>query len=146
MAQSAASFVGDPNEAMTFATLDRFLFEPDAAILAAHLGGALARENGFSAVSAGIAYLTGPQAAESPFFSCFEVDCVLPLDLRKIDDALGERKIGQLEIKKRGVEHNPEAVRRKLHLAGDESATLFLTKLGSKHAAILAHRILHPQP
>ena len=47
---------------VTRADVDQFLFEPDPAVLAAHLAGALAAEHGLSAVSAGIAYLTGPDA------------------------------------------------------------------------------------
>lgn len=139
---SATSFVGVPNLGLEFASLDQHLFEPDAAVLAAHLGGALAAQWGLSAISAGIAYLTGPKPFESPLASCFAVEAVLPLDIRKIADALRERGIGRLEIKKRGVDHNPEAVRKQLALHGDDSAVLILTKINGKHAAILSHR--HP--
>ncbi len=34
----------------------------------------------------------------------------------------------------------PPPFESQLHLAGDEAATLFLTKLGSKHVAIVTHR------
>ena len=140
------SITGKPNQPMSFAPeLDRFLFEPDPAVLAAHLAGVLAVEHSLSAVSAGIAYLTGPSAISDPALACFEVEEVLPLDLRQVAGYLRERRIGRLEIKKRGVEHDPATVRKQLHLAGDEAATLFLTKLGGKHAAILARRIEQPQ-
>ena len=145
---TTASFVGSPNEAFGCSTLDQFLFEPDAAVLAAHLGGALAREQGLSAVSAGIAFLTGPRPVASPLLTCFEVEEVLPLDLRKVGDVLRERGIGKLEIKKRGVEHDPHMIRKKLHLQGSDSGTLVLTKLAGKHAAILARRCVraHDSP
>jgi hypothetical protein len=112
-------------------------------VLAAHLVGILAGEHGLSAVSAGIAYLTGPAAIDDPALACFEVEEVLPLDLRQVAGHLRERRIGRLEIKKRGVEHDPAIVRKQLNLAGDEAATLFLTKLGGKHAAIVARRIVN---
>jgi len=137
--------VGVPNQPLSFAPqLDRYVFEPEPAVLAAQLAGALAAEHGLSAVSAGIAYLTGPSAIADPALACFEVDDVLPLDLRQVAAHLRERKIGRLEIKKRGVEHEPATVRKQLHLAGDHGATLFLTKLNGKHAAILARRIEPP--
>jgi hypothetical protein len=137
---------GKPNQPKSFAPeLERFLFEPDPAVLAAHLAGVLAAEHGLSAVSAGIAYLTGPTAIDDPALACFEVDEVLPLDLRQIGGLLRERRIGRLEIKKRGVELDPATVRKQLHLAGDEAATLFLTKLNGKHAAVLARRSEQPQ-
>jgi hypothetical protein len=131
--RSSTSFSGEPNCEMSFADLDQYLFEPDSAVLAASLSGALAQDHGLSAVSAGIAYLT-----------CFAVEEVLPLDLRKVGEALRERQIGRLEIKKRGVEHDPQLVRKQLRLQGDNEATLVLTKLHGKHAAILAHRIEMP--
>jgi hypothetical protein len=139
--QSATSFTGEPISNMSFAELDQYLIEPDSSVLAADLCGALAQLHGLSAVSAGIAYLTGPEPVDSPLLASFSVEEVLPLDLRKVGEALRERRIGRLEIKKRGVEHDPQQVRKQLRLAGDNQATLVLTKLHGKHAAILAHRI-----
>ena len=49
--------------------------------------------------------------------------------------------IGRLEIKKRGVDIDPAAFRTALKLRGDGSATLILTRLGSKRLAILADRV-----
>jgi hypothetical protein len=139
----ARAIAGSPNQPKPYAPqFGRYLFEPDPAVLAAHLAGVLAEEHGLSAVSAGIAYLTGPTAIDDPALACFEVREVMPLDLRLIAGHLREQNIGQLEIKKRGVEHDPATVRKQLHLAGDEAATLFLTKLGGKHVAIVARRIL----
>lgn len=144
--RSATSFSGEPNCEMPFADLDQYLYEPDSAVLAADLSGALAEEFGLSAVSAGIAYLTGPWPIDSPLLACFAVEEVLPLDLRKVGEALRERRIGRLEIKKRGVEHDPQLVRKQLRLDGDNEATLVLTKLRGKHTAILAHRNEIPAP
>jgi hypothetical protein len=142
---ASESFIGKSNAPAAFAPqLSRFLVEPDPAILAAHLGGAFAQQHSLSMVSAGIAYLTGPQPIKTPLAANFEIDEVMPLDLRKIGDELRRRRIGRLEIKKRGVEHNPTAVRKQLRLAGDQSATLFLTKLNGKHAAVLARRVMAP--
>jgi hypothetical protein len=125
--------------------LHEYLYEPDPAVLASHLTGALAAELDLSAVSAGIDYFTGPAAIHDPALACFAVEEVLPLDLRHLARHLRERHVGRLEIKTRGVEHDPQAVRRQLKLAGNESATLLLTKLNGKHAAILAQRVHHPE-
>lgn len=138
---TSASFAGESNVEPSYSPVDQYLFEPDPAVLAAHLVGAIAERHGLSAVSAGIAYLTGPQAVASPLLSCFAVEEVLPLSLRRIEKVLRERLIGRLEIKKRGVEHDPHRVRRQLRLEGNNEATLLLTKLNGKHAAILAHRV-----
>jgi hypothetical protein len=142
---TATNFVGAPNREFFHAKLDQYLFEPDAAVLAAHLGGAIAQDFGLSAVSAGIAYLTGPRPIDSPLLACFTVDEVLPMNMRKIDVALRERRIGRLEIKKRGVDQDPRRVRNQLRLDGDNEATLLLTKLNGRHAAILARRFAQLQ-
>lgn len=140
------SVVGLPNQPLPFAAdLDQYLFEPEPAVLASHLTSVLATEHGLSAFSSGIAYLTGPAAVDDPALACFAVEEIMPIDMRKIAGRLRGRNIGQLEIKKRGVEHDPAAVRKQLHLDGEEAATLFLTKLGSKHTAILARRA-HSNP
>lgn len=141
---TSATHAGEPNQDFEVAPLGQFLFDPDAAVLAAHLGGSLAAELGLYAISRGIAYLTGQNPIDSPLLGCFAVDEVMPLDLRKIADALRRRRVGRLEIKKRGVDHDPESVRKKLNLHGDDSAVLILTKLTGKHTAIVAHRVLSP--
>jgi hypothetical protein len=139
----ARMVIGQPEQQMPFTPqFDRFLFEPDPAVLAARLTGALANEHGLSGVSAGIAYLTGPAAIDDPALACFEIREILPLDLQQIAGHLREQNVGQLEIKKRGVEHDPATVRKQLHLQGDDSATLLLTKLNGKHVAVVARRIL----
>jgi hypothetical protein len=136
------SLSGLPGEPQKYADdVDQYLFEPDPAVLAARLTGALAAEHNLSAFSAGIAYLTGPNLLDDAALSCFAVEEILPLDLRKVAGRLQERKIGRLEIKKRGVDHDPEIVRKHLRLSGDNEATLFLTKLAGKHAAIVARRM-----
>ena len=142
------SVVGQPREFVPIARqLERFLFEPDPAVLAAKLTGALAAELHLAAVSAGIPYLTAGAAIEDPAIACFEVEEVLPLQLKQLAKHLRSRSIGQLEIKKRGVDHDPQVVRKQLQLQGNEVATLLLTKLNGKHVTILARRIARgPQP
>lgn len=135
------SVLGEPGRPLEFVEqLDRYLYEPDPAVLAADLAGALAAERGLAAFAVGVAYLTGPTALDDPALACFEVLDVLPLNMRQISAYVRERRIGRLEIKKRGVEHGPEEVRRQLQLDGDGEATLVLTMLNRRRVAILAVR------
>ena len=55
--------------------------------------------------------------------------------------ALAGAGVGRLTIKKRGVDVDPAALRTALKLRGDGSATLFVTRIGSKRTAILADRL-----
>jgi hypothetical protein len=98
----------------------------------------LAGEHGLAPITAGIAYWTGDAPVDDPALACFEVREVLPLDLKRLRTALRARDIGRLEIKKRGVELDPEKLRRQLKLAGDGSATLIVMPSRKSVLAVLA--------
>ena len=75
-----------------------------------------------------------------PLVSRFEVDAVLPFDLKRVKRALVERNVGRLEIKKRAVDIVPEALMKKLKLKGDNQAVLFLFPMGRHITAVIAKR------
>jgi len=52
-----------------------------------------------------------------------------------------EAELGTLEIKKRGIDVDPGALRTTLPLHGEGSATLILTRISGKKTAILADRV-----
>ncbi|MFC8682705.1 SAM-dependent methyltransferase [Microbacterium ureisolvens] len=121
--------------------LGAFLHEPDGAVIRARLIGDVARTLGAGMLDEHIAYLTSDAALTSPFVSTFLVREVLPADVKALGKALRERDIGRLEIKKRGVDVDPAALRTRLKLRGSGSATLLLTRIGSRRTAILADRV-----
>ncbi len=121
--------------------LGAFLHEPDGAVIRARLIGDVARSLDAGMLDEHIAYLTSDAAVTSPFVASFQVREVLPAEPKALAKALRERGIGRLEIKKRGVDVDPAALRTKLKLRGDESATLFVTRIGQKRVAILAERV-----
>jgi hypothetical protein len=122
-------------------TLGAFVHEPAGSVIRARLIGEVARALEAGPLAPGVAYLTGDAALTSPFVSSFRVREVLPSDVKKLARALRERGIGTLEIKKRGVDVDPAALRTRLRLAGPESATLLLTRMGGTRLAILADRV-----
>ena len=77
----------------------------------------------------------------APFARGFRVLEHLPADERQLRQALHARGIGTLEIKKRGVDVDPAALRTRLKLRGDESATIVLTREEGRHVALLVERI-----
>jgi hypothetical protein len=134
--------IGRPNQPLALVPQpDRYVFDVDPAVIAARLTGALAAERGLSALDAGPTYLTGPQASDDAALDCFEVLDVLPLRIRTLSQHLQARGIGQLEIKKRGVDVAPEQLRRDLKLRGDNATTLLITQIAGHPSAILAHRL-----
>ena len=121
--------------------LGAYLHEPEGAVIRARLVGEVARELDAGPVSERIAYLTGDAARTSVFASTFRVRETLSTDPKRLARELRARDIGTLEIKKRGVDVDPAALRRRLGLSGSESATLILTRIGDKRIAILADRV-----
>ena len=121
--------------------LGDYLYEPDGAVIRARLIGDLARANGAWMLSANIAYLTADAAFDSPFARGFRILERLPADERQLRQALQARGIGTLEIKKRGVDVDPAALRTRLKLRGAERATLVLTREQGRHVALLVERL-----
>ncbi|TQL48890.1 hypothetical protein FB562_1997 [Homoserinimonas aerilata] len=121
-------------------TLGRYIYEPDGAVIRARLIGDLARSLGATMVSDDIAWLTADAAIDTPFATRFEVIERMPLDEKHIRRELSARGIGTLEIKKRGVDIDPAAFRKRLSLRGDGTATLVLTRVAGRRVALLARR------
>ncbi|TQO20455.1 hypothetical protein FB472_2087 [Rhodoglobus vestalii] len=127
--------------------LGQYLFEPDGAVIRARLIGDLARQLEGRMLDTSIAYFSADTAAVSPFATCFEIVADFPLDRRSLKRELATRKIGTLEIKKRGVDIDPATFRTSLSLKGENSATLILTRVAGKRRALLAQRpALSPSP
>lgn len=118
-----------------------YLYEPDGAVIRARLLGDLARSNGAWMASAGIAYLTADRAFETPFARGFRVIDRLPTDERQLRRELARREIGTLEIKKRGIDVDPAALRTRLKLSGGRSATIVLTREEGRHVTLLVERL-----
>ncbi|MDZ8201372.1 SAM-dependent methyltransferase [Microbacterium sp. SSW1-59] len=121
--------------------LGAFVHEPDGAVIRARLIGDVARSLDAGMLDPRIAYLTSDVALTSPFVSSFRVREELPPDTKALARALRARGIGRLEIKKRGVDVDPAALRTSLKLRGEDSATLLLTRVGETRRAILADRV-----
>ncbi|WP_183100279.1 class I SAM-dependent methyltransferase [Nocardioides pelophilus] len=114
-----------------------FLYEPDGAVIRAGLVTAVAAGVEGRLIDAKIAYVTSDRAFHSPFARGYRVVEHLPYREKQLKAALRERGIGRLTIKKRGVDVAPDALRKRLALAGDEEATLVLTRVGDHGAALL---------
>lgn len=121
--------------------LGEFLYEPDGAVIRARLIGDLTRSLGGRMVADGIAYITADSAEQTPFAAGFRILEQLPYGERDLRRALRERGVGTLEIKKRGVDVDPAALRKRLALSGERSATLILTRIAGRHSALLAERL-----
>ncbi len=136
------SFTGDAELPWPFETsLGRFLYEPDAAVLAAGLCGDLAARLNLHAFEPQVAYFTSDRRSENPLLAGFEVQEVMPFDRKRVKAMLKHRRVGRLEVKKRGLPLNAPLLQRELRVPGDETGTLLIAPRGGQTVAILARRL-----
>lgn len=129
------------SEDVAVGPIGTYLYEPDGAVIRARLIGDLARSLDGRMLSEGIAYITADAAIATPFATAFRVTEVLPSDEKKLRLALQERNIGTLEIKKRGVDIDPAALRVRLRPKGTQSATIIVTRAEGQRVTLLVERV-----
>ena len=120
--------------------LAAYLYEPDGAVIRSHLIAELLQQTGGHLLDEHIAYFAHHELIATPFARAYKVLAVRDYNLKKLKAWVKASRIGQLEIKKRGVDVTPEELRRIL-LAGSpkshkEQATIVLTRIGEKRVAI----------
>ncbi|MEM8857094.1 MAG: class I SAM-dependent methyltransferase [Chloroflexota bacterium] len=117
----------------------RWLYEPDGAIIRAHLVGELAHLLGCYQIDPSIAYLTADSLHETPFARAFEVIDYFPFQLKKLRKYLREHRVGRIVVKKRGSPIEPIWLQKQLKLKGDRSVTLFLTQMSGSPIVIVGN-------
>ncbi|MEW2519762.1 class I SAM-dependent methyltransferase [Actinacidiphila alni] len=115
----------------------RFLYEPDGAVIRAHLVAEAAEEIGGGLIDETIAYLTADELRPTPYATAYAIDEVLPFGLKRLKALLREREVGTLTVKKRGSAVEPEEVRRRVKPRGPNAATVFLTRVAGAPAMML---------
>ena len=123
--------------------LGEYLYEPDGAVIRAHLVAELADLLSARVAHPRIAYLYGDVAHPTPLADVYRVKEVLPFHIKKLRQVIATRGIGRLEIKKRGVDIMPDKLRSQLRPNGDGEATLVITRTGDRHIALLCDRLTH---
>lgn len=113
-----------------------YLLEPDNAMIRAGLVSEAAPGVDAWLLDPHLAYLSSDEPVHSPLVDCFEVREVLPYDLKALRAHVKQQGIGTLEIKCRGIDVDPAALRRQLKPKGSASATLVLSR--TPHGAVAA--------
>lgn len=122
----------------------RFLYEPDGAVVRAHLVAEVAAELDGRLIDPTIAYVTCDEARATPFATGYEITDVLPFNLKRLRALLRERNVGTVTVKKRGSAVEPEVLRRKLKPSGPNSCTVFLTRAAGAPTVLLGHPLEGP--
>ena len=121
--------------------LGSYIYEPAGAVIRAGAIAELGAQLGAGLLDPQVAYLTGDQLCSTPFATAFEVRQQLPFHIKALRSWVREAQIGVLEIKKRGIEIDPAELRRRLRLAGPNSATIVISRTPRGAIAAVVQRI-----
>lgn len=122
----------------------RYLYEPDGAVIRAHLVAEVADGLGGGLIDGTIAYVTADELRPTPYAAAYEITDELPFNLKKLKALLREREIGVLTVKKRGSAVEPEELRRKVKLRGPNSATVLLTRVAGAPTMLIGRPAATP--
>lgn len=109
----------------------RYLYEPDGAVVRAHLVAEAAAALDGGLIDETIAYVTADTLRPTPYATAYEITDRLPFNVKKLKALLRERGVGILTVKKRGSAVEPEELRRKVlpKPQGSRAVTVFLTRV-----------------
>lgn len=116
----------------------RYLYEPDGAVIRAHLVAEVAEQlGGATLIDPTIAYLTADRLTPTPYATAYEITDVMPFNLKRLKAVVRERGIGTLVVKKRGSAIEPEELRKKVKPEGVNAAVVVLTRVAGSPAMLL---------
>ncbi|TWP53529.1 class I SAM-dependent methyltransferase [Lentzea tibetensis] len=112
-----------------------WIIDPDGAVVRAGLVRHYAARHGLWQLDERIAYLSGD--TPPPGIRAFRVLEHAHYTEKALRTSLRAHGIGRLEILVRGLDVDPNTLRKRLKLAGPDEATVVLTRIGSRPTAVL---------
>ena len=110
-----------------------YLIDPDGAIVRSGLVRHYAAREGLHQIDERIAYLTGERIPEGTSGFPF----IEKVPLKRLKSVLKSYDAGSLEILVRGVEVDPDQLRKKMKLKGTRPFAVIITRIGSQGIALL---------
>lgn len=131
----------EPAAPVATTTPQAYLYEPDGAVIRAHLVQPLARLLNAAQIDPDIAYLTAADMQVTPFARCFAIEDYFPFQLKRLRAYLRRRGIGRVTVKKRGSPLEPAWLQQQLRLRGSEHRILFLTQIQGEAAVLIGREL-----
>lgn len=130
-----------PPEKISVTKPKAFLYEPDGAVIRAHLVEALAAQLDGTKIDEEIAYITTDTRQTTPFARGYRLEDFFPFQLKRLRAYLRERNVGRVTVKKRGSPLEPEWLQKQLRLKGDEHRVVFLTYVEGETAVLIGQQL-----
>ncbi|HEX6969003.1 MAG TPA: methyltransferase domain-containing protein [Micromonosporaceae bacterium] len=141
---TSVELTGDGTAEAPVGEVRRYLYDPDPAVIRAHLVAEFAATVDGVLADPAIAYVYADRARATPYARCLEVTDVLPFSLKRLRALLRDRKVGRMEILKRGSALDPQRLRHDLRLTGTEAASLVLTRVAGTPTALICQPVIGP--
>lgn len=110
-----------------------WLLDPNPAVTRAGLVSALARATGTARIDPRIAFLTGDdEPPATPFARPLRVLDSRPWDQKRLPRLLRELDVGAVDVRRRGLAGDVEAIARKLRGRGSRHATVVMTRVDDR--------------
>jgi len=129
-----ATLVALPGDQVPLRAPGEYLLDPNPAVTRAGLVEDLARTLGGDAAKIDplIAFLTLDRPVTTPFARTLRVLESAPWNEKRFARRLRDLGIGAVDIRRRGLAGDVDQIRRRLRLAGQDRATLVITRVGDK--------------
>jgi SAM-dependent methyltransferase len=114
-----------------------FLLDPSPAVTRAGLVEELARDLDAWKLDPRIAFLAADRPLATPFGRLLRVEAALPWNLKRLRQLLRERRVGSVEVRKRGSAVDVDELTARLRLGGDGRATVVLTRVADRPWALV---------
>lgn len=131
----------DPDDCVV-APAGRWIIDPDGAVVRAGLVRQYATRHRLWQLDPDIAYLSGDALPDG--VRGFEVLAEVGFDEKRVRRELVARDCGAVEILVRGLDVDPDALRRRLKLRGTQSLSMVLTRIGTGAASRAVAFICRP--
>lgn len=119
----------------------RWIVDPDGAVVRAGLVRHYGARHGMWQLDPDIAYLSGDQLPSG--VRGFEVLEQLAFDERRLRQALSALDCGAAEILVRGLQVDPDALRRRLRLRGRRALSVVITRIGRRGGKSAHHAVAY---
>lgn len=126
------SLLPEPGPDVSIATPGTFLFDPNPAVTRAGLVEELARQLDAWKIDPQIAFLSTDTDRRTPFARTLRVEESAPWNEKQFARRLRDLDIGSIDIRRRGLAGDVDAIRRRLKLRGNRRATVVLTRMNDR--------------
>lgn len=106
-----------------------YLLDPNPAVTRAGLVSELARRTGTSKIDPRIAFLTADAPVATPFARTLRVIDSAPWNQKQLPARLRALDVGSVDVRRRGLAGDVDALVRRLRLSGSRRATLVMTRV-----------------